>query len=362
MTAVLPRVKARGKAEASPYGKPRPTAEPSPDRPGCENPALRERRRAALQGCRPGQPISHFERPRKRNRASPIPEVCHASREADRCCGGGAGVGGRWRPSSSMPRSRPSARRSGQAGRAEPHCHPPGRRASVIECAASEGGPRLGVQIRDIGKDELATLKLASLNGVAVVEVTKDSAAERAGVKANDVIVQFDGENVRSAQQLTRLVRETVAGRTVKMAVMRDGKRIEIDVTPAGGSRSGRRAHQPRRDSRATSNARCRPCATNCASTATSGACRRPRHGPASAWRHAAVSPVGLPAGHGGHAAAVLRRDSPDPSSSSSSPGRARLGVERAGTDARPGRLLRRRATACWSRAWTRTGRPRRRA
>jgi S1-C subfamily serine protease len=94
------------------------------------------------------------------------------------------------------------------------------------------GGPRLGVQIRDIEKDELAKLKLTSMNGVAVVEVTKDSAAEKAGVKANDVIVQFDGENVRSTQQLTRLVRETAARRTVKMAVMRDGKRIEVDVTP----------------------------------------------------------------------------------------------------------------------------------
>ncbi len=94
-------------------------------------------------------------------------------------------------------------------------------------------GPRLGVQVRDIEKDEVARLRLASPNGVAVVEVTKESAAERAGVKANDVIVQFDGENVRSAQQLTRLVRETVPGRTVKMAVVRDGKRIEVDVTPA---------------------------------------------------------------------------------------------------------------------------------
>jgi predicted metalloprotease with PDZ domain len=96
-----------------------------------------------------------------------------------------------------------------------------------------DGGARLGVQIRDLAKDDVAKLKLASQNGVAVVDVTKDSAAERAGVKANDVIVQFDGENVRSAQQLTRLVRETAPGRTVKLAVVRDGKRVELDVTPA---------------------------------------------------------------------------------------------------------------------------------
>jgi serine protease Do len=105
--------------------------------------------------------------------------------------------------------------------------------ATPVVDVLRDGGPRLGIQIRDIQKDELARLKLASPNGVAVVEVTKDSAAERAGVKANDVIVQFDGENVRSTQQLTRLVRETAPGRTVKMAVVRDGKRMELDVTPA---------------------------------------------------------------------------------------------------------------------------------
>jgi hypothetical protein len=52
-------------------------------------------------------------------------------------------------------------------------------------------------------------------------------------VKPGDVAVQFDGENVRSAAQLTRLVRETPAGRTVKLGLIRDGKRMDIDVTPA---------------------------------------------------------------------------------------------------------------------------------
>ena len=99
--------------------------------------------------------------------------------------------------------------------------------------AALGGGPRLGIEIRDVGKEDLATFKLSSQHGVAVEVVTKDSAAEKAGVKAGDVVVQFDGENVRSAAQLTRLVRETVAGRMVKMGVMRDGKRMDLDVAPA---------------------------------------------------------------------------------------------------------------------------------
>jgi len=99
--------------------------------------------------------------------------------------------------------------------------------------AAIGGGPRLGVEIRDLGKEDLAKLKLSTPNGVVVEVVTKESAAEKAGVKAGDVVVQFDGENVRSAAQMTRLVRETVAGRTVKMGVVRDGKRMDLDVAPA---------------------------------------------------------------------------------------------------------------------------------
>jgi serine protease Do len=99
--------------------------------------------------------------------------------------------------------------------------------------AALGGGPRLGIQIRDLGKEDLAKFKISSQNGVVVDEVMKDSAAEKAGVKTGDVVVQFDGENVRSAAQLTRLVRETVSGRTVKMGVMRDGKRMDLDVAPA---------------------------------------------------------------------------------------------------------------------------------
>ena len=99
--------------------------------------------------------------------------------------------------------------------------------------AAMAGGPRLGVEIRNLGKEDLAKFKLSTPNGVVVEQVTGASAAEKAGVKPGDVVVQFDGENVRSAVQFTRLVRETVAGRSVKMAVVRDGKRVELDVAPA---------------------------------------------------------------------------------------------------------------------------------
>ncbi len=46
----------------------------------------------------------------------------------------------------------------------------------------------------------------------------------------------FDGERVRSARQLSRLVAETPAGRTVAVAVVRNGERLSLDVRPEEGA------------------------------------------------------------------------------------------------------------------------------
>jgi serine protease Do len=90
-------------------------------------------------------------------------------------------------------------------------------------------GAEIGVSIRDVGSDDKATA------GVVVEEVQPDSAAEKAGLKHSDVIVEFDGEHVRSARQFTRLVQETASGRTVKATVMRDGQKKELQITPGNG-------------------------------------------------------------------------------------------------------------------------------
>ena len=76
------------------------------------------------------------------------------------------------------------------------------------------GGSRLGVSIRDVEESDSKTAKAAGA-GVIVEEVATDSPAEKAGIRKGDVIVEFDGERVRSVRQLTRLVQETPAGRTV---------------------------------------------------------------------------------------------------------------------------------------------------
>jgi serine protease Do len=80
--------------------------------------------------------------------------------------------------------------------------------------------------------------------GAKVRSVEPDSAAEKAGVEDGDVITRFDGEAVRSARQLARLVRETPAGREVTIEVMRGGSAKSLTATLGeGASRFHRRLH-----------------------------------------------------------------------------------------------------------------------
>jgi serine protease Do len=108
-----------------------------------------------------------------------------------------------------------------------------GEGGGLYRTALASTGPRLGIEIHDVTKEDVAALKLPGQAGVVIDAVTKASAAEKAGLKAKDVLMAYDGETVRSAQQLTRLVRETAPGRTAKIALVREGKRIEVEATPA---------------------------------------------------------------------------------------------------------------------------------
>jgi len=94
------------------------------------------------------------------------------------------------------------------------------------------GGGRLGMAVRDVSDDDVKRGRLGSSYGVVVDEVSDESAAQEAGFKSGDIVVEFDGERVRSAQQFTRLVQETPAGRSVSAAVMRDGQKSTLNVEP----------------------------------------------------------------------------------------------------------------------------------
>jgi serine protease Do len=99
------------------------------------------------------------------------------------------------------------------------------------------GGSQIGVSVRDLRDEEIASVKLEQPGGALIEDVREESPAARAGLGRGDIVVEFDGERVRSARHFGRLVRETPAGRGVRSSVLRDGARRSVDITPDAGDR-----------------------------------------------------------------------------------------------------------------------------
>ena len=69
--------------------------------------------------------------------------------------------------------------------------------------------------------------------GIGVAEVMERSPAERAGLKAKDVILEVDGRPVTSAGDLQRLMFGDAIGRTADLLVVRGDDVIHVEATPA---------------------------------------------------------------------------------------------------------------------------------
>ena len=76
--------------------------------------------------------------------------------------------------------------------------------------------------------------------GVLVRSVVSNSAAEKAGIHAGDVIVKVDGERVSSPREISSLLRAARSKRTFPVVVMRDKKELTLNVTLISGSGGGR--------------------------------------------------------------------------------------------------------------------------
>jgi serine protease Do len=91
-------------------------------------------------------------------------------------------------------------------------------------------GSFLGVELSDVTSDTVQRLKLRGQRGALIDGVTSGSSAAQAGLQKDDVIVKWDGQPIESASELSRHIRETPAGRDVRLGVMRGGQEIEINV------------------------------------------------------------------------------------------------------------------------------------
>ncbi len=118
----------------------------------------------------------------------------------------------------------------------------PGRSVAPLMAAAHPGGSYLGIHIVEINDDRATDLNMDSPHGVEVSNVADESPAAEGGLEKGDVVVKFDGQDVRGVEHFVRLVRETPAGRTVEISVLRNGAPQEL--TAKIGRRKTAQAHQ----------------------------------------------------------------------------------------------------------------------
>ena len=103
---------------------------------------------------------------------------------------------------------------------------PPGTFSFFIE-----GGSFLGVYGENINKENMARYGLREARGVGITQVVKDSPAEKAGLRKDDVILRFEGDSVTSVRKLNRLVSEVAPDQTVRLGISRGGTEQEVSVT-----------------------------------------------------------------------------------------------------------------------------------
>ena len=88
----------------------------------------------------------------------------------------------------------------------------------------------LGVRIQTVDDDLAKTLSLDKPRGALVADVTPGGPAEKAQIKARDVILTFDGKDISEMRKLSRVVAETRVGSEVDVVVWRDGRSRTIRV------------------------------------------------------------------------------------------------------------------------------------
>jgi serine protease Do len=93
---------------------------------------------------------------------------------------------------------------------------------------------RIGVALQTITPDIVEAMRLADDKGVLIAQVDGQGPAARAGMQPGDIVVSFDGKPVTSPRDLARAVADMKQGSKAPVVVLRDGRRVNLDIGIAG--------------------------------------------------------------------------------------------------------------------------------
>ncbi len=88
----------------------------------------------------------------------------------------------------------------------------------------------LGVRIQTVTDEIAESLGLDKAQGALIASVTEDGPAEKARLKAGDIVLKFDGKDVTDMRALPRIVAETPIEKEVTLVYWRDGKERKVKV------------------------------------------------------------------------------------------------------------------------------------
>ncbi len=88
----------------------------------------------------------------------------------------------------------------------------------------------LGVRIQNVSDDIAESFGLKEARGALVAGVNNDSPAQKAKIAVGDVILSFDGKDVDSSRDLSRIVAATPIGKSVPVEVWREGRKRRVSV------------------------------------------------------------------------------------------------------------------------------------
>ncbi len=89
----------------------------------------------------------------------------------------------------------------------------------------------LGVRIQEVTKEIADVEKLKKAQGALVASVGENSPADKAGIKAGDIILNFDGKKIDTMRTLPKVVASTQVGKSVELKIWRNKKLISKRLT-----------------------------------------------------------------------------------------------------------------------------------
>lgn len=114
------------------------------------------------------------------------------------------------------------------------HSLPADQARPAVEYLIAENHVRrgwLGVHIQAVTDEIAKSFGLDHARGALVATVVKNSPAAKAGLRAGDVILEFNGREVSQMRRLPRIVADTGVGKTVDVTLWRNNEKLSVRVT-----------------------------------------------------------------------------------------------------------------------------------